>query len=34
MLVITDNAGIELKKVLESKEAENKRLIIYYQGAG
>jgi hypothetical protein len=34
MLVITDSASTELKKVIGSKEAENKQLIIYFQGAG
>ena len=34
MLVITDSASAELKKVLESEQALNKQLIIYYQGAG
>jgi Fe-S cluster assembly iron-binding protein IscA len=34
MLVITDKASEELKKVLESEMAKDKYLLIYFQGAG
>jgi Fe-S cluster assembly iron-binding protein IscA len=34
MLVITDAASEALKKVLDSEQAKNKNLILYYQGSG
>lgn len=34
MLKVSDKAGEELKKVLESDEHKNKRLILYFMGAG
>ena len=34
MLVVTDKASEELKKVLTSEMALNKYLILYFQGAG
>jgi hypothetical protein len=34
MLVVTDRASEELKKVLSSEIALNKYLILYFQGAG
>lgn len=34
MLIVTDKASEELKKVLESDQAQGKGLVIYYQGAG
>jgi hypothetical protein len=34
MLVISDNARDTLKPILEAEQANNKRLILYLQGAG
>ncbi len=34
MLIVTDKASEELQKTLESDQAKDKGLIIYYQGAG
>jgi len=34
MLVVTDTASQELKKVLDSEEHRNKQLILYFMGAG
>ncbi len=34
MLVVTDKASEELKKVLESDNSKGKYLILYFQGAG
>jgi len=34
MLVVTDNASTELKKVLQSEQAKKKNLILYFAGAG
>jgi hypothetical protein len=34
MLVVTDKASEELKKVLTNPEVGNKKLIIFFQGAG
>jgi hypothetical protein len=34
MLKITDRAGQELRKVLESDKHKDKRLILYFMGAG
>lgn len=34
MLVITDSASTELAKVLQSDQAKDKYLILYFAGAG
>jgi len=34
MLVVTDNASTELTKVLQSDQAKDKYLILYFAGAG
>lgn len=34
MLVVTDKASEELKKVLTNPEVGTKKLIIFFQGAG
>jgi hypothetical protein len=34
MMVVTDSASTELRKVLESEQAKNKNLIFYFAGAG
>jgi hypothetical protein len=34
MLVVTDRASEELKKVMTSEMATNKYLVLYFQGAG
>ena len=34
MLVVTDTASSELTKVLGAPEHKDKKLILYYQGAG
>jgi len=34
MMVVSDTAGVELKKVLESDNAKGKELIIMFQGVG
>ena len=34
MLVVTDTAGVELKKVLADPEHKEKKLILYFQGVG
>lgn len=34
MLVVTDTASAELKKVLDSPKGKHAHLVIYFQGAG
>jgi hypothetical protein len=34
MLVITDKASAELKKALQTEQAKDKQLILYFQGVG
>jgi hypothetical protein len=34
MLIVTDSASTELKKVLESDQAKDKNLVFYFAGAG
>ncbi len=34
MLVVTDSASTELKKVFDNDQARGKYLILYFQGAG
>jgi hypothetical protein len=34
MLVVTDSASTELSKVLQSEQAKDKNLILYFAGAG
>ncbi len=34
MLTVTDNAKIELNKLLKSATAKDKQLVIYFQGYG
>ncbi len=34
MFAVSDKASDELKKVLNSDQAENKHLVIFFQGSG
>lgn len=34
MLKVSGKAGEELKRILESDEHKNKRLVLYFMGAG
>lgn len=34
MLAVSDTASTELQKVLEAPEHKDKKLILYFQGAG
>ena len=34
MMIVTDSASNELKKVLQSEQAKDKSLVLYFAGAG
>ncbi len=34
MIIVTDTAGVKLKKVLAAPEHKEKKLILYFQGVG